>query len=145
MRRRTGWVVLAIFAVVTVLAVVLVPDHARALSGRALGWVMLALVLGGIAAEQVFGWRGHDLRAFLGASAVVVGLVGIWAVGVFPSIVPATNGAQLSLTVSSAAASRASLIAMAVVAAIGIPLAAACFTVVYRTFRGRRGAGHEGY
>jgi len=145
MRRRTGWVVLAIFAVVTVLAVVLVPDHARALSGRALGWVMLALVLGGIAAEQVFGWRGHDLRAFLGASAVVVGLVGLWAVGVFPSIVPATNGAQLSLTVSSAAASRASLIAMAVVAAIGIPLAAACFTVVYRTFRGRRGAGHEGY
>jgi cytochrome bd-type quinol oxidase subunit 2 len=138
--------VLGVFAVVTLLAAFVVRDHARALTGRGLGWAMVALVLLGLAAEQVFGWRGHDLRAFMGASAVVVGLVGIWAVGVFPKIVPATNDSGVSLTVSSAAAPRASLVAMAAVAGIGIPLAAVCFSVVYRTFRGRRSTNHhEGY
>jgi cytochrome bd ubiquinol oxidase subunit II len=144
MRQQTGWVLLGVFAVVTLLAVFVVPDHARVLTGRALGWVMIFLAVAGIGAEQWFGWRGHDLRAFLGACLSVAGLTGIWAVGVFPSIVPATNDAVNSLTVSSAAAPRASLVAMAVVAAVGIPLAAICLAAVYRTFRGRREEGHEG-
>jgi cytochrome d ubiquinol oxidase subunit II len=144
-RRWTAWTVLALFAVVTILAVFLVSDHARALTGRGLGWVMIALVLGGIAAELGFGWRGHDRPAFLGASAAVVGLVGIWAVGVFPQLVPAANDRSLSLTVSSAAAPHASLVAMVVVAAIGVPLVAVCFSVVYRTFRGRLATSVESY
>lgn len=144
-RRWTGWVVLGLFVVLTILAVLLASDHARTLTGRALGWVMIALVLAGIAAEKGFGWRRHDRLAFLGASAAVVGMVGIWAAGVFPALVPAANDETLSLTVSSAAAPRASLLAMTVVAAIGIPLAAACFSVVYRTFRGRRDTSHESY
>ena len=150
MRRRAGWVVLAGFAVVTLLAALIVPEHARALSGRALGWVMVVLVLGGITVEQWAGWRRHDRASFFGACAVVVGLVGIWAVGVYPAVIPARNGAAGSLTISSAAAPHASLVAMVVVAAVGVPLAAVCFTVAYRTFRGRpsaaqEGAGHEGY
>ena len=144
-RRWTGWAVLAFFAVVTILAIFLVSDHARALTGRGLGWVMIVLVLGGIAAELGFGWRGHDRPAFLGASASAVGLVGIWAVGVFPALVPAANDGTLSLTVSSAAAPHGSLVAMAVVAAIGIPLAAVCLFVVYRTFRGRRSMSDQSY
>ena len=71
--------------------------------------------------------------------------MGIWAVGRFPVIVPASNDPALSLTVSSAAAPHASLVAMAVVAAIGIPLAAVCLYVVYRTFRGRRTESGERY
>jgi cytochrome bd ubiquinol oxidase subunit II len=149
MRRQTGWVVLGAFAVVTLLAALIVPEHARALVGRGLGWVMVAFVVGGLAVEQTFGWRGRALISFLGACAVVAGLVGIWAVGVYPAIVPARAGTGDSLTIPSAAAPHASLIAMVVVAAIGIPLAAVCFIAVYRTFRGRRGAaherGHEGY
>ena len=75
----------------------------------------------------------------------MVGLVGIWVVGSYPVIVPASNDAALSLTVESAAAPHNSLVAMAVVAAIGIPLAAVCFIAVYRTFRGRPGKSGEGY
>ncbi len=46
MRRWTGWVLLGGFAVVTLLAALLVTEHARALAGRPLGWVMVALVRG---------------------------------------------------------------------------------------------------
>jgi cytochrome d ubiquinol oxidase subunit II len=145
MRHQTAWVVLAVFAAVTAVAAFAVPDHVRALIGRPLGWVMIALVMGGILAEQLFGWRQRDRASFLGASAIVVGLVGVWAVGAYPAVVPASNDTAMSLTISSAAAPQNSLIAMAVVAAVGIPLAAVCFSVVYRTFRGRRGKGEEGY
>ena len=141
----TGWLVLGVFVAVTLVAVLAVPDHARTLTGRALGWVMIAGVLAGIVCEQVSGWRRLDRPAFFGASAVVVGLVGIWAVGAFPVIVPASNDTTMSLTVATAAAPQSSLVAMAVVAAIGIPLATVCFFVVYRTFRGRRGESGEGY
>ena len=84
---------------------------------------MIALVVAGIVCEQLFGWRRWDRPAFFGASAVVVGLVGIWAVGALPGvIVPASNDPAMSLTASTAAAPQNSLVAMAVVAAIGIPL-----------------------
>ena len=136
---------LAVFAAVSLVAVFVVPGHARALTGRGLGWVMIALVVVGILCEEILGLRGRDRPAFFGASAAVVGIVGIWAVGAFPVLVPASNDPALSLTVKSAAAPQNSLVAMAVVAAIGIPLAAACFTVVYRTFRGRLGKSGEGY
>ncbi len=145
MRRWTAWATLGMFALTTLLAALLVTDHARALAGRPLGWVMVALVVGGLAVELVLGRRGRDRAAFFGASAAVVGLVGIWAVGAYPNIVPDRGGAGRALTIASAAAPHASLVAMAVVAAIGIPLAAVCFTAVYRTFRGRRGTSHEGY
>ena len=145
MRRWTGWAVLGLLAVVTILAVFLVPDHARSLTGRPLGWVMIALAAAGVAVELWSGWRGHDRPAFFGASAAVAGVVGIWAVGVFPALVPATNHRALSLTVSSAAAPHSSLVAMTVVAAIGIPLAAVCLFIVYRVFRGRRAASDQSY
>jgi cytochrome d ubiquinol oxidase subunit II len=141
----TGWLVLSLFAVLTLVAVFVVSDHARALTGRPLGWVMIALVLAGIVCEQVFGGLGRDRPAFFGASTVVVGLVGIWVVGAYPVIVPASNDATMSLTVATAAAPQNSLVAMAVVAAIGIPLAVACSFLVYRTFRGRRAESGEGY
>jgi cytochrome d ubiquinol oxidase subunit II len=141
----TGWLVLALFAAVTVVAVFAVPSHVRTLTGRGLGWVMIALVVVGVLCEVIFGWRRRDRPAFFGASAEVVGMVGIWAVGAHPVLVPASNDPAMSLTVESAAAPHNSLVAMAVVAAIGIPLAAVCFTVVYRTFRGRLGKSGEGY
>ncbi len=145
MRQQTGWVTLAVFVAATLVASFAVPEHARDVVGRPLGRVMIAAVVAGITCEQVLGWRGRDRAAFGGASAIVVGLVGIWAVGAYPVIVPASNDPSLSLTVSSAAAPQNSLMAMVVVAAVGIPLAAVCVTIVYRTFRGRRRPGDQGY
>ena len=83
--------------------------------------------------------------AFVGTSASVVGLVGIWVVGAYPVIVRAANGEALSLTVANASAPRGSLVAMTVVAAVGLPLIALCVALVYRVFRGRGEESGEGY
>jgi cytochrome d ubiquinol oxidase subunit II len=133
----TGWVLLGLLALVTLYAAFVAGDHARALTERPLGWVVIALAVVGIGVEQVLGHRGHDLAAFLGASVSVAGLVGIWMVGAYPVIVPDLNDESLSLTLSNATASHGSLVAMTVVGAIGVPLIAACAILVYRVFRGR--------
>lgn len=140
----TGWVVLAIFAGATLAALFAAPSHAETLARRPLGWVVIAAVVLGIASQEFWGRRGRDRAAFAGASATVLGMVGIWAVGAFPTLVPASNG-NSSLTVANSAAAHDSLVAMAVVAAIGIPLVAVSVFLVYRVFRGRATRSGEGY
>ena len=144
-RGVTGWVLLAVFAAVTLFAVFAAEEHAQALTARPLGWVVIGLVLAGVAVQQVGGRLGHDLLAFVGTSASVVGLVGIWVVGTYPVIVRAVNDEALSLTVANAAAPRGSLVAMTVVAVVGLPLVALCVALVYRVFRGRGQESGEGY
>ena len=144
-RRTTGWALLLVFALVTVYAIWGASAHVSDLAGRPLGWLAVALVVVGVLYQQVASGRGRDGQAFLGASAVVVGLVCIWAVGTFPQIVRASNDEGLSLTVAGASASPATLKAMTVVAAIGIPVVAASAWFAYRVFRGRVDKTDEGY
>jgi cytochrome d ubiquinol oxidase subunit II len=141
----TGWVLLGLFGAATLYGVLGVGDHARALTARPLGWAAVAFVLGGLACQQIAAGKRHDRTAFLGASASVLGLVGIWTVGTFPVIVRALNDNNMSLTVANSAAPHGSLVAMVVVAAIGVPLVAACAILVYRVFRGRSEKAGEGY
>jgi cytochrome d ubiquinol oxidase subunit II len=144
-RWASGWVLLGLLALVTVYAAFAAEDHVRTLVARPLGWVVVALAVIGIVVQQAWGRRGHDLTAFLGASVSVAGLVGIWTVGVFPTIVPALNDEDLSLTLTNATAPHGSLVAMTVVGAIGVPLIVLCATIVYRVFRGRGETTGGGY
>jgi len=97
----------------------------------------------GIAYQLVVSHRPDDTAGrrdrgiFIASSVSIAGLVGIWAVGNYPVLVPARNLAGRSLTASSAAATHSALTALLVLAIIGIPLMLAYTTVVYRLFRGR--------
>jgi cytochrome bd ubiquinol oxidase subunit II len=144
-RWTAGWVLLGVWAGVTLLAVFSAESHVEDLMGRPLGWVVIGVAVAGIACQQIAARLMKDRAAFVGASAAAAGIVGIGAVGMFPALVRAANDPSLSLTVENASAPRNSLIVMAVVAAIGIPLVAVCAFVVYRAFRGRAGKSSEGY
>ena len=144
-RRATGWVLLLLLALVTLYALWAASAHVSDLVRRPLGWVAVALAVCGILYQQVASWRSDDRGAFVGASVAVMGLVAIWAVGTFPAIVRASNDEGLSLTVAGASASSSTLRAMTVVAAIGIPVVAACALFAYRVFRGRVDKTGEGY
>ncbi|MCL5735979.1 MAG: cytochrome d ubiquinol oxidase subunit II [Actinobacteria bacterium] len=135
-RRATGWALLALFVLMTAYAAGMTGTHAANMVRRPLGWVVVLLALAGIACQQFFALRGDDRGAFAGASAAMVGFVGIWAVGSYPVIVPALDGGA-ALTAASASAGSGTLKVMVVVAALGIPVAAASALVVYRVFRGR--------
>ena len=64
------------------------------------------------------------------------GLVGAFACGLFPNIIPATQ-AELSITIANAASSDVALGAMTVIACIGVPLVLVYHVLAYRAFRGR--------
>ena len=145
LRWATGWMLLVLVALVTLYALWTAGPHGQNMVRRPLGWVAIALTVGGIVGQQVSGWRGSDRGAFAGASGAVAGLVGIWAVGMFPAMIPALHDQEMGLTVANASASPGTLSLMVVIGAVGIPLVGASALVAYRVFRGRVNEIDEGY
>jgi cytochrome bd ubiquinol oxidase subunit II len=75
-------------------------------------------------------------QAFLSSSSAVLGLFALVGVGMFPTLVRATDPSR-SLTVYNAASSAKTLEIMLVMALIGIPLVIAYTASVYWVFRGK--------
>jgi cytochrome d ubiquinol oxidase subunit II len=93
-------------------------------------WVIA--VVGALIAQA----KGSDLMSFLCISLAPFGLVGITAASLFPFMVPST-GPGPSLSVASAGGSDVALMAMTIIACIGVPLVLIYHIIAYRTFRGR--------
>jgi len=138
-----------VFAGVVVLATaatfLLVPTASSAVLGSVFGWVFLALLL------VALGWgffahaKHKDRMAWYAASLSSVALVGMWAVSIFPNLVPAINDPALSLTLSNASSSELTLKVMLIIAAIGVPVVLAYTALIYKTFVGKVSARGEGY
>jgi len=79
------------------------------------------------------GWHGW---AFISSSSSVLGLFGLVGVGMFPTLVRATDPAR-SLTIYTSASSPATLGIMLTIALIGIPLVLAYTVSIYWIFRGK--------
>ena len=88
---------------------------------------------------------GKDLHSWYAASLAPVALIGLWAVSIFPRLVPAINDDALSLTIANSASSELTLTVMAIIAAIGVPLVLFYFYLIYRIFAGKTQLGGEGY
>ncbi|MPZ21726.1 MAG: cytochrome d ubiquinol oxidase subunit II [Luteitalea sp.] len=116
----------------------------EALSSRPLAWLALAAALGGIV-SVVLGLRGHrPLQAFLGSSAFLGGLLGATAALVFPVMLRATSGDDLSLTAYNSAVPPASLRIALGWWVIAAPLAVVYFVVLFRIHRGKAIAPRQG-
>jgi cytochrome d ubiquinol oxidase subunit II len=142
--RITGLVLLALFVLVSIYAAFALPDHAANVTRRPLGWLAILLTLGGLGYQQYSLARSRDSLSFVGACAAVVGLVGIWFTGTFPSIVPSLGQAAGGLTISNASAARSTLIVMTVILVPAAPLLVGVLIYVNRIFRGRvQGPGSD--
>lgn len=127
---------LVVFILTTVILFVFVQPE---LSGTtAVLRILFAVVFaGGIIVSFVMGAKS-DLMAFLGQAVSVLGLVFLWASSLFPSLVVATaEGAGESITIMNGSSSELSLMWMAIIACIGVPLVLVYHFIIYRTFRGR--------
>jgi cytochrome d ubiquinol oxidase subunit II len=64
-------------------------------------------------------------------------LVGLWAVSIFPALVPDVSGiADRALTVFNASSSQLTLTVMLIVALVGVPIMLAYTAIVYRRMVG---------
>ncbi len=101
------------------------------------GFLFPLLGFGSLAAMQYFHRKQHDKAAFLSSAAYIVGAMCGAAFGLYPTVLPATTGEAYSLTIYNAAAQAYGLRISIVWWAIGMTLAIAYFTYLYRSFRGK--------
>ena len=138
-----------VFAGVVVLATIvtflLVPQASSAVLGSVIGIGFLVLLLISIAWGFLSHAKNQDRFAWYAASLSAVALVGMWAVSIFPNLVPAINDPALSLTIQNGSSSQLTLKVMLIIAAIGVPLVLAYTVLVYRIFAGKVSGIGEGY
>lgn len=81
-------------------------------------------------------YHGREFRAFLSSCASIAALLTLFAIGIFPNIVPATI-AENSLTIYNAASSQKTLGIMLIIALIGMPFVVAYTFAIYWIFKGK--------
>jgi len=129
-------VIVAVVAVVATLAAVLwlKPQTVGGLPA-VLRIVSLILILGGSILSLVFTRQGRSLAALIASSVNCVALVIVFAATIYPNLIPATSGS--SITIASAGGSNTALLAMTIIACVGVPLVLFYHVLAYRAFRGR--------
>ncbi|PIS03087.1 MAG: cytochrome d ubiquinol oxidase subunit II [Chlamydiae bacterium CG10_big_fil_rev_8_21_14_0_10_42_34] len=76
--------------------------------------------------------------AFISSCLGILGLLSLFAIGSFPTLVRSSiNPAEYSLTVSNSASSELTLTILLIIVLIGIPLVLAYGAYIYRIFRGK--------
>ncbi len=81
--------------------------------------------------------KGKDFFAFLSSCAAIAALLALFAFGVFPNFVIASNNPEFSLNIYNAASSQKTLKIMLIIALIGIPFVLAYTISIYWIFRGK--------
>ena len=137
-KRARGVMLIAfavLFAAATAATALLVPEAFAQATSSVAGWLFIVLAIAGAILVRV-GSNGKDRMAFYGSSLAGASMVGIWAVSIFPQLVPSLGPGE-ALTVANSASSQLTLTVMLIIAAIGVPLVLFYFFLIYRTYAGR--------
>ena len=134
-------VVIALWLLATLATACVAPGVFDALAARPLAWVCTLLFLAGLVVSGVARRRGHDLLAFLGSGAFLLGLMAATAACVYPVMIGAVPDASLSLTAVNASASEGSLRAALWWWPVGLLIAVGYVALVFRLHRGKVTAG----
>ncbi|MCL2332439.1 MAG: cytochrome d ubiquinol oxidase subunit II [Actinomycetia bacterium] len=128
-------VVIVVTAIACLMALLWVKPQTVGGFPAVLRWVSLVLILVGSTASLALSKQGRDLAAFIASSVNCVALVIVFATTIYPNLIPASSGP--SITIASAGGSDTALLAMTIIAAIGVPLVLFYHFLSYRAFRGR--------
>lgn len=130
---------LTVFLLASVIFFVrVVPNSAAGITATLPACLFALVYLGATIAVAMLKASCHasDIVRHVLASAGCAGLVGMTACSLFPYLIPATEP-RFSITIASAASTDASLLAMTIIACIGVPLVLVYHVIAYRVFRGR--------
>jgi cytochrome d ubiquinol oxidase subunit II len=134
---RLWLAMIALYIVATNATFFAAPFLLERLGGNFFFWLLLLVFLAASATIPSFLTGARYGRAFLASSAVIASMMGISAVGLFPRLVPSSIDLSYSLTAYNASSSPATLTAMLIIAAIGMPLVLGYTILIYRVFKGK--------
>lgn len=101
------------------------------------GWVLAALAFACLAAIPRLLKKQSYGKAFVASSAVFAVSMALAAWGLFPRLVPSLTNLTNSLTIHNSASSKGTLMAMLVIALVGMPIVLLYSALVHRIFRGK--------
>lgn len=120
------------------------PQLFRAIAGRPLAVLAVALFLAGLVTSFFARRRGHDLVAFLGSAAFLLGVLAATAATVYPVWLRSTLDPAFSLTATNAASPPRALATGLLWWPVGFALAIAYAAILFRIHRGRVTASTDG-
>ncbi len=132
------WPVLAFMvALVTAFTFHIQPHVPRRLAEHPAGYVFPLLAVAGLVASLWLRTRGRELGAFLGSAVFLVAMLLSVSFGLYPLVLPATNGIAASLTIHNAASSPYAMWVAFLWWIPGMILVAGYTTFIYRRMRGK--------
>jgi cytochrome d ubiquinol oxidase subunit II len=129
--------VIALLIGVTIATYCVQPRLFSDLARRPWAWPLPLVSLAGLAIALVQHRRGRERSAFLGSCAFLLGLLAATAAGLYPDLLRSTVGPEHSVNAQNAAASAHGLRVGFVWWLIGMPLATAYFSYLFRSFAGK--------
>jgi len=143
--QRSWLAFLTLYVVATGWAIAVAPYGFDRLFVRVAFWAFALLLTVSLVAVPVAIHRRRDGLTFLASSGTIVGIVALPAVGLFPTLVPASTDSAYGLTAYNASSSTHTLAVMLYIAAIGMPIVLAYTAFVYRVFKGKVVIGEGSY
>lgn len=125
-----------LYAATTMATLVYRPEMAAAIKAHPVFFAVPLLTMLAIANVPRSIHLGRYGWAFISSSAAVLGLFALVGLGMYPTLVRATDPAH-SLTIYNAASSPKTLTIMLIIALIGIPLVLSYTVSIYWVFRGK--------
>ena len=81
--------------------------------------------------------KKKDMLGFVSSASTIAALISLFALGIFPYMIPSTLDPEFSLDIYNAASSSYTLNTMFVLALIGMPFVVAYTSIIYWTYRGK--------
>ena len=132
------WPVQVLLTIVSLMATVYaVPSVLDNYRKWPLGYLVPAVVIGSLAYLYFAYSRYNERGAFLASCVYVVGMLAGATFALYPNVLPASTGANLSLTVYNSSAGAHGLRVGLVWWTLGMLMALGYFVFVYRMFRGK--------
>jgi cytochrome bd ubiquinol oxidase subunit II len=141
-----GWSGLVLLTVLSLAATLYVrPQVTDNFRLRPWGWIIPLIALSSLVAMRAFVKKGRELAAFLSSTTYIAGMLAGAAFAMYPYLLPATTDSSFSLTIYNTKTGPYSLSVGLVWWILGMALAVAYFTFLYRSFRGKVVLDGEGY
>jgi cytochrome bd ubiquinol oxidase subunit II len=108
-------------------------------------WILLILLFAALLYLPVAVKARKYFLGFLASSVSIASMVGLFAVSLFPRLVPSLTDLSYSLTIYNASSTQKTLGIMLIIALTGVPVVIAYTIFIYRVFRGKVVLTKESY
>ena len=143
--KGTYYLYLALFIIVTLWSVFLVPASLQHFGDYPLLWLVPLINVLAIANIPRAIARKKPLYAFFNSCFTIAALVFLFSAAIFPDLLPASNNSAFSITIFNAASSMLTQKIGLVIVALGMPMVLSYTILIYWTFRGKVELGEGSY